>query len=424
MVDKIKGHRFGWADALVALSVCAPILIPLGGEAVMLLLTAVGVWLLIKKYMQRKGGSNQDMPWRRGDTILAICMASMFVLQLISVLWAQWPRQALASAFKHLHFLMWPTVMVVLSMSRRTTVVASWSLVFALLACACWILFMVATVGWQGMGRFEAAAQNPSVFGRIVAFYGLWALLLASAPRVIEAHGVPPQWLLAMASLAGLLLVVSSGNRIELVAYVILILIVVVWRMLQRGQWHVVWGMGVGVLLAVVFAAQSIGIRLDQGMQEVRSYFAQSTPKVQDMETSVGLRIEIYYIATRAISERPWFGWGAGSRPQNFRRLSHYPEHLPTRTHLHSQYLQTLTDVGIVGSIVALLATLAAIWATVIRPWKAGHREMAALFACLIGLHLASGVFNPAFSQGLSNSVFVMMMALLWVMLRQQEAAA
>jgi O-antigen ligase len=422
MAQETSPPRY-WVDAFVALSISAPILIPLGGEATMLLLSLLGAFFSIVLFATGKLTAYTKISWRLVDAQLAICMASMFVLPFTSVLWAQWPLQAVASALKHLHFLMWPLVVVVLSMSRRTPVVFGWALVLTLLTCFLWILGLATMKGWQSLWRFEAAAQNASVFGRIVAVYGLWALLLATRPNLTDQRSFPPRWLLALATLASLVAVVSSGNRIELVAFMVLALVLIIWRMLQWGRWRVILGMGGTLLLAVVFSAQSIGARMDEGAKDVRSYFAQAAPKAQDLQTSVGLRIEMYYIAIRAISERPWFGWGAGSRPQNFRHLSHHPEQLPSRTHLHSQYLQVLTDVGVVGAMLALCTTLVAIWATVIRPWKTGHSEMAALFAALMGMHLISGVFNPAFSQGLSNSFFVMMVALLWVMLRQQEAS-
>jgi O-antigen ligase len=415
-------QKFGWADALIALSIGAPILIPLGGEITILVLTLLGGFLAIQAIRSTPADAHRNFIWSRADTLLALCMASMFALQLLSVLWAEWPRQAASSALKHLHFLVWPLVMLALSQSRQTVAVSSWSLVITLLVCAAWMLLSGQTLGWKHE-RFEAAAQNASVFGRIVAFYGLWALLLASTLQKSDRVGHPPRGLLLLATFAALLLVLSTGNRIETVAYLLMAFIFITWRMLQWRGWKMVWGMGLGLLLLTAAVAYSIGDRVENAAQEARSYFSDSEPKEQDLQTSIGIRLEIYYMASRAIAEKPILGWGAGSRPQNFRRLSHHPDKVQPHTHLHSQYLQTLTDVGFVGALIVLGFVLTTVFVTVIRAWKKKHHEIAALFAALIGIQLLCGVFNPAFSQGLSNSVFVMMMALLWVMLRQQENA-
>jgi O-antigen ligase len=129
----------------------------------------------------------------------------------------------------------------------------------------------------------------------------------------------------------------------------------------------------------------------------------------------------MYHIAVQAIQDKPWLGWGAGARAHYLKQYAHFPEKMFERTHLHSQYLQTLVDVGVLGALLALGAVGVAWWVSVVLLWRRGEHETAALFAMLYAAHMGSGVFNPAFSQGLSNSFFVTMAAVLWVIHREQR---
>ena len=93
------------------------------------------------------------------------------------------------------------------------------------------------------------------------------------------------------------------------------------------------------------------------------------------------------------------------------------------RTHLHSQYLQILVDVGLFGALLAVGALTIIFRYSVVAPWRRGQHEVAALFATLYAVHMMSGLFNPAFSQGLSNSFFVLMASVLWVISRSQQCS-
>jgi hypothetical protein len=191
------------ADALIVLVMIAPLVIPLGGEALMVLIALIGITGLVVTRFGLSRNSKAGFVWARDDTWMTLALSSMVVLQLVSVLWSEWPRQSLSSALKHVHFVLWPLLVGVLSRAPAPQDMMQRGLLAALLLATVWML-LPTHVGWAG-GQFEAAAQNTSVLGKIVAVMGLWALVLASGmqrsqrdgPRVMLSLGMRS----AMASL-------------------------------------------------------------------------------------------------------------------------------------------------------------------------------------------------------------------------------
>lgn len=369
--------------------------------------------------------SAQRFEWQREDTWMACALASMVLLQGLSVLWSQWPKQSAASALKHLHFLLWPLLVWALSRVKQPQPWMERGLLVAMGLAVLWML-LPTQIGWAG-GQFEAAAQNTSVLGKIVAVLGLWGMVLASGmlrhARHAEVAERSLRWRSAMALVwgFGLLLLVAADRRIELALYVLLSLAFIMLRLFKRGQLRLALSISCAVAVLMGLALSHQAERFAKAGQEVRQYFSAPQPSLQDYSTSLGQRLEMYHIAAKAIADKPWLGWGAGSRPQYLKQYAHFPAQMFERTHFHSQYLQTLLDVGVLGSLLACAALIVAWRVSVLQLWRRGEHELAMLFASLYGVHMLSGVFNPAFSQGLSNSFFVTMAAILWVIHRQHR---
>jgi len=420
------GQRF--AQALIVLALAAPLLIPLGGEGMVLLLTLLGAASIVVEKIYGRKNPNNSTVWSREATCLALALASMTVLQLASVVWSAWPKQSMASAFKHLHFALWPLLVVALGRAHAPQRTMEYGLVMTMGLATAWML-LPTQIGWTGHS-FEAAAQNTSVFGKIVAVYGLWGMVLASGMRRNNQFGDQAALSLTMRSAMaavwglGLLLLVAADRRIELGLYVLMSMIFMLLRLFKRGQVRLAVSLVCAAAVLMGAALSHKADRFAKAAQEVQQYFSAGEPRLEDYHTSLGQRIEMYHIAAKAIAEKPWLGWGAGARPQYLKQYAHFPEHMFERTHLHSQYLQTLVDVGFLGALFAIAALVLAWVISVVRPWRRGEHEVAVMFAALYGVHMLSGMFNPAFSQGLSNSFFVTMAAVLWVIHHHQSQAA
>jgi hypothetical protein len=83
--------------ALFALALIAPLLIPLGGESLVLLLMLVGaVRFGYQRWVSKQSG--QAFDFSRQERWLLLCVASIFLMSLLSVLWSALPRQSLSSA--------------------------------------------------------------------------------------------------------------------------------------------------------------------------------------------------------------------------------------------------------------------------------------------------------------------------------------
>jgi O-antigen ligase len=416
------------ANAFIAFALIAPLVIPMGGEALVLLCALIGMVGIVGTRLSTSRHSEAGFVWRQDDTWMALALGSMVALQLISVLWSEWPRQSLSSAIKHVHFALWPFLVWVFSRATAPQDMLQHGLLAALLLATVWMA-LPTQVGWAA-GQFEAAAQNTSVLGKIVAVMGLWALVLASGmqrskqdgPRVMLSLWM--RYAMALAWALALLLLVASERRIELGLYVVLSMSFIMLRLFKRGQLRLALSLtcAAAILIGLALAHQSQRFKI--AGDEVRQYFSGQQPHLKDYQTSLGQRMEMYHMALRAIADKPVLGWGAGTRPHYLKQYAHYPQHIFERTHLHSQYLQTLVDVGIVGAMIAIAALIVAFRISVVATWRRGQHEVAALFLALYAVHMMSGVFNPAFSQGLSNSFFVLMAAVLWTISRTHVGSA
>lgn len=415
------------ANAFIFLAIIAPLVIPMGGEALVLLFALMGVAGLLRTRLSASQRSKAGFVWQQDDTWMALALGSMVALQLISVLWSEWPRQSLSSAVKHLHFALWPLLVWTLSRATAPQNMLQYGLLAALLLATAWMA-LPTQIGWAA-GQFEAAAQNTSVLGKIVAVMGLWALVLASGmqrskqdgPRVMLSLWM--RYAMALAWALALLLLVASERRIELGVYVVLSMSFIMLRLFKRGQLRLALSLTCAAAILTGFALAHQSHRFVIAGKEVRQYFSGQQPHLQDYQTSLGQRLEMYHMALRAIADKPVLGWGAGTRPQYLKQYAHYPQHIFERTHLHSQYLQTLVDVGVVGAMFAIAALVVAFRISVVTTWRRGQHEVATLFLALYAVHMMSGVFNPAFSQGLSNSFFVLMAAVLWIISRTQASS-
>ena len=146
---------------------------------------------------------------------------------------------------------------------------------------------------------------------------------------------------------------------------------------------------------------------------EAVAFYDDGRPTGDEIKTSIGNRLEYYYVATNAIHESPLLGYGAGIKPEHLERFSHDPNSLSHYNHFHNQYLQTLVEVGIVGSLFVLLAMLY-LWREQVWLLYAKHPHGSIAYALLFLVYMMTGIFSIAFSQGLLNSFFILANAVLW----------
>ena len=136
------------------------------------------------------------------------------------------------------------------------------------------------------------------------------------------------------------------------------------------------------------------------------------------IQSSIGNRLEYYHIATSAIEAQPILGYGAGTKPQQLERFSHDPASLSHFNHFHNQYFQTVVEVGVFGSVLAVWALLF-LWREQVWRVYAQCPHVAVFFALVFSVYMLTGLFSIALSQGLLNSFFILSNAVLWAEARK-----
>jgi O-antigen ligase len=139
-----------------------------------------------------------------------------------------------------------------------------------------------------------------------------------------------------------------------------------------------------GIILAALFAATAI-VWLGRGAiaQRLQQTTAQLAPGAR--EITFGSRLTLYRDTWRMAAAKPWFGWGLESYAHVFRvfntqRAAELWLWIPFYAEAHNDWLQSLAEVGFVGTSLLALLVLLPVQAI---PWRR--------VASVVSLYLLAG---------------------------------
>ena len=362
-----------------------------------------------------------DRPEVRALWLVPLGFAGVFGLKLLSALWALDARQAVDNAFNSLHFLLWPLLVVFFrqaNVSLHQTEKWACASLFVLMV---WFLvarfFFPSSVDAQ---CFKAGAHHCGLLGQTLAFMLLWLFIAATRPGLDRSVKV---WLYA-SLLAGWIAFLGTVRRTEMMGLLLGMGLVLLWRFKQNFSLRKMWlicGLGV-VLLALSWPMMKP--RFSMVSPELVLYMQGGEARVQALGTSLGGRLEMYRIALEAIPERPWWGWGAGFKPELVPQFATDPSKPLWHSNFHQQYLQVVLDVGVLGATIALVLLVYLCRRMVVIPWLQGHHELAATMAALFFTYAWKGLANGSLLYSVTNSVFVFFSALIWAELTRSVAGS
>ena len=390
-------------------------LIPAGGEAALAILGLLGLYVFLKSPSAFK----KELAWTRRDKLIFLALSSVFILKLLSIVWADNPTRAMKNVMNNVHFLGWP---LLLWMSMRasqplqslTRGVACGALIAAVWGCI-WVLLRIVNGDLTTtVEPFEAGSQNAGVFAHIMCVYSLW-LLYAWLNFKVD---VQTKRMLGMAFFAALIALLCSSRRIQLVIMMTLAGLIVLMHMKKNLNFRAFVSIAGASAVVLALAVLWMAPKYEQAYVEAITFLNDPNPQGGEIKSSIGNRLEYYHIATAAIQAQPLLGYGAGTKPQQLERFSHDPASLSHFNHFHNQYFQTLVEVGVLGALLAVWA-LFFLWREQVGRVYAQCPHVAVFFALMFSVYMLTGLFSIALSQGLLNSFFILSNAVLWAEARK-----
>ncbi|PUE09124.1 hypothetical protein B9Z51_09405 [Limnohabitans sp. T6-5] len=392
------------------------ILIPGDTELGVLILALLGFVVLVQRRAPGAAGL-RSFQWRSVDSRLSLAFASVFLFKCLSMLWADLSGLALNNALWHLHFLLWPLVLLGLhrcgadqkdverAVAAGLVVVAAWFLVFKL-------------SGERWLPFEDAGSSNVGVLAQMTLFLGTWNLLALSRPggNLASSDGV----LKILAFVSAWVVIIASTRRLELLGLLVVTATVLVYRLRSRLTFVRLSLVLLGMLALVGLMVYLRWEKFATGFAELSNYFALRGKDPQVVLSSWGARLEMYRVGWLGFMDHPWLGMSAGARPYLMQAYGAPGEDVFGHRHFHSEILQTLVEGGLVWLGLLGSAVVYAVRQMVIKPWRT-DRELALLALGLLGAYAIEGVFSAALIYGEANGVFVVASAWLWLQLRQRR---
>jgi O-antigen ligase len=196
-------------------------------------------------------------------------------------------------------------------------------------------------------------------YSMVLAVAGLIALA-----RLLEGGGRPGQQLAWAALLAfvvgGLLINIGRSGQVAFVGAALVVTPVILGERSRRAA--AAGLMAVVVLLAGAYlVVEPFRARVLDGVRELQAAATQGR-----YDSNQGKRVAGAIVALDMVRERPLLGTGVGGTMERFRELlaERHPELQAVASwfpHLHNQYLQTVTETGLIGlaTLLVMLAVLA-----------------------------------------------------------------
>jgi O-antigen ligase len=370
--------------------------VKLGGEIFLLATTVFGLGLLARTPALWPA-KHQAIRW------FALALGGFALLKLISAGWAIAPQLAVRDFFSHLHFLALLPVVVALRKSQAPIASMLLGMRIALVILGLWALsnWLLAPAGTEwGIQSFRAAAQNSGVLGDICAIYlllNVTAFLFRGQHAAFGGFGATE---LLLVILCGAIAISATGARTAFLAFFLAASLLVVVSLRQKPFALIGTVSMLAAAAALMFFAQQS--RFELGASQARDWM-QGKPLVIGEENSIGFRLNLYETAITAIKQRPLIGYGAGNTREVTALFA--PEALKKRSlgHFHNQYLQLLTETGVLGIVSAAFI----VWCFL--KLSAAQGFVVMLGISLVSYELLASLSNNVTKHGVLHSM------LLWI---------
>lgn len=218
---------------------------------------------------------------------------------------------------------------------------------------------------WQrGWGIY-----GPIIFGDLAALYfGLLMVLYIRLKQQLSSQGI---FIILTSISLSAIAAILSGSRNAWVAMIVIVLLLGVMYVRNVGLLRLTKGLLVitlGVILIIISTPSSIYTRADTAINEFGNYVDTDKRYNNKLEnSSVGIRLEQWRVASNLVLERPIFGFGAGNAGRETNRYvkmgKAHPDLYNEKAYTgyagaHSAYFETMVTEGLTGLLILLFILL------------------------------------------------------------------
>jgi O-antigen ligase len=336
---------------------------------------------------------------------LAVAAVVFVALNLLSLVWSSHRLEGLRELGTTWYFLLIPVLGTALPMTFGRAVIIA----FAAATSAAAALSLIIAGEIFRLGSVRAA--NPSPLVHHIDFSLMLALAsLMAAVQLLYRTGTR-RWRWAWAAcwlLVTAALFVNIGRSGHLAFAVGLLVLVIHWSNGRSARAGIAVGVAAVIVLGSIWmVSPRLRDRVITARQELSAAIAG-----QNFDSSLGGRVAATEVAIELIARRPVLGTGIGDAMPAFRtRLNEHHREMEFAIawypHLHSQYLQTAVELGIVG----LLSLGWVFWELFRR--RPQRPETGALAVVLGTVYLVGFVAEPFFSKPLTVVLFALLAGLI-----------
>ena len=401
------GERPGPWPTLSLVAVCAlAFSVSLGAAAVGL--AKVLLVLACAGQLWQDGWAGARARWRQLPAVTGVLLLAIAWFALSAVWTEAAPGEAWPAFMRHARLLWLLPVLYLL----RTPAMAYSAL--ASLAAGQLLVLGLSWLLWLGVPVPGATTRYAPELG--IVFTGhleqpIMSTLLVVLLWDLRAHwwaawqtrvsAVHARWLLGglMALAVANVWLIMTGRM----GYLVMLLAVglALWRAVSgRARWAMV-----GLALLASLALFELSPRLHERWLEVQSDV--QAYQRGEIESSQGLRLEMWRISLQAAGQAPWLGHGVGSFAQVYRDLQGRDPQ--GASHPHQQYLHWLVEFGLPG-VLLLLAFFVSVWRQARRLAAGPAAALRSTVGIVALVCLANG---PFYGVGLGEAFLLMIGALL-----------
>ena len=133
----------------------------------------------------------------------------------------------------------------------------------------------------------------------------------------------------------------------------------------------------ISALLIIIFASlmniEKVNVRVMAAVNNVENYLDEKNINSSEINTSLGIRLEMWRASIYAVKSHPFFGIGSANQPEFFKKYNEegtVNSGVSLHGHMHNSFVEVITSKGIIGVIILLILFYYPVYIA----WKNRHR--------------------------------------------------